>query len=250
MRKIGLVAAMAQESKALLHQLTTWDRISLSHFQASRFELSGQQCVLITSGMGMQRAAAATRELMNDFSPHLLISFGIAGAVDAELQVGDVVLAESVCQFDRGVVSPLIPLSHWMDAAYKAISHIVSEQGHRVYTGTAVTTNGSQATQVQLGDLLHPILEMETAGIAREAVEKGIPLLSLRAISDGPSAPLPFVLGEVMDEHANLRTGGLLRLILRHPGIIFQSLRMRRNSRIAEESAASSLLAAISRGNF
>ena len=54
---------------------------------------------------------------------------------------------------------------------------------------------------------MHPILEMETAGIAQVAAENGIPLLSIRAISDGPRAPIPFNLGEMMDEDANLRAG-------------------------------------------
>jgi len=43
---------------------------------------------------------------------------------------------------------------------------------------------------------------METAGIAGVAVEFNTLLLSLRALSDGPGAPIPFDLGKVMDENA------------------------------------------------
>jgi hypothetical protein len=91
---------------------------------------------------------------------------------------------------------------------------------------------------------------METAGIAQVAMEKNIPLLALRAISDGPSAPLPFDLGEMMDEDANLHAGRLLRVILHNPGIIFDSRQMIHNTRIAANNAAIALIAALSKADF
>ena len=52
--------------------------------------------MLVTSGMGMRRASEAARELIKTNAPCLLISFGIAGAVEADLEIGDVVVAEAV----------------------------------------------------------------------------------------------------------------------------------------------------------
>jgi len=86
---------------------------------------------------------------------------------------------------------------------------------------------------------------METAGIAKEAAERGLPLLSIRAISDGPSAPLPINLDEMMDQDANLQTGKLLKAVIRNPGILLQSRRMMRNTRIAADNAAVALVAAL-----
>ena len=93
---------------------------------------------------------------------------------------------------------------------------------------------------------MHPILEMETVGIAQVAMEKGIPLFSLRAISDGPRAPLPFNPGEMMDEDANLHVGKMLKVVICHPGIVLQSRRLVRNTRIAADNAAIALVAALS----
>jgi hypothetical protein len=87
---------------------------------------------------------------------------------------------------------------------------------------------------------------METAGIAQVAAEKGIPLLSLRAISDGPRAPIPFNLGEMMDADANLHIGRMLKAAVRHPGIILQSRGLMRNSKVAADNAAIALVAALS----
>jgi adenosylhomocysteine nucleosidase len=242
---IGLIAAMTQESNALLRCLKGWDRIAVEAGRGKRFEIAGQTCVLVTSGMGIRRASEAARKLVELYTPQLLISFGIAGAVEADLKIGDVVACKTVCRLDQGVYHPLMPLSLWPDAAQQAIAQALARRGARLFTGTAITTGGTQVMESQLGNLEHPILEMETAGIAQAAAEKGIPLLSLRAISDGPRAPIPLDLGEVMDNDANLKASKLFKAIIHHPGILLQSGQMMRNTRIAADNAAIALVAAL-----
>jgi adenosylhomocysteine nucleosidase len=246
METIGLIAAMTQESDALLRCIKGQKRTTVGPLRGYSFELSGQSCVLVTSGMGIRRASQAARNLVAMNTPHLLISFGIAGAVEADLEIGDVVLAEAVCRLEHGVHSPLLPLAPWPDAAREAVAQVLAKHGARLLAGTAITTGGSQVTKSQLGEMLHPILEMETAGIAQVAAENGTPLLSLRAISDGPRAPIPVDLGEMMDEDANLQAGRLLKALLHNPRIVFQSGQMMRNTRIAADNAAVALVAALS----
>ena len=250
MESIGLIAAMTQESAALLHLVKDWKRIPIGGLPAYIFYLSGQTCLLVTSGMGVRRAGEAARTLLERNTPRLLISFGIAGAVQADLDIGDVVLSEAVCKLKQAVPGSLTPLAPWPAAAREVAIQALAKRGAHLFIGTAVTTGGSQVMESQLGELKHPILEMETAGIAQVAAEVGIPLLSLRAISDGPRAPIPFDLGEVMDEDANLRTGRLLKMIVRNPRIVLQSRRMMRNNRIAAYNAAIALVAALSQAAF
>lgn len=250
METIGLIAAMSEESNALLRCIKEWKRISLGSFNCKSFELPGQTCLLVTSGMGVRRAGEAARNLLEICSPRILISFGIAGAVDTDLQVGDVITADAVCQLEHGIPGPLLPLASWPDTAREAASQALSRRGAHLFSGTAVTTSGSQATASQLGKMIYPILEMETAGIAQVANEKGIPLFSLRAISDNPSTPLPFDPGEIMDSGANLKISGLLKAIIRHPRLLFQTRQMMQNTRIAADNAAIALLAALNHSIF
>jgi nucleoside phosphorylase len=246
MATIGLIAAMTDESNALLRHIKNWKRITVGSYRGHRFELAGRTCILVTSGMGIRRAAEATRALAAEYNLQLLISFGIAGAVEPELEIGDVVAAESFCQLDAGVPGLRLPLASLPNAAREAVVRALAERGARLFTGTAITTGGSQLSSQETGALPHPILEMETAGIAQAAAEKKIPLFSLRAISDGPRAPIPFDLGEVMDADANLKIGKLLKAILHNPKLLLQASRMSRNSRIAADNAAVALIAALS----
>jgi adenosylhomocysteine nucleosidase len=238
MEPIGLIAAMTQESGALLRCIKESKAFRVGAYHSRSFEIAGQTCVMVTSGMGTQRASEAAQTLIETVSPRCLISFGIAGAVETELEIGDVVAAEAVCRLERGRITPQQQLEPWTQAAREAASRTLAKRGAHLYIGTAITTGGSQVSEGQLGVILHPILEMETAGIAQVAAEHGIPLLSIRAISDGPRAPLPIDPVEMMDENARLRPGGIFMAIMRRPSIIRQFGRMLQNTRIAADNAA------------
>jgi len=250
MKTIGLIAAMPQESNALLRHIKGWKRISAGSFVGKSLELSGQTILLVTSGMGVQRASTAARNLIEKQAVQMLISFGIAGAVEAALQIGDVITADAVCRLNQGTPEPPTPLAPWPKAAQEAAVQALSRRGARLLVGTAVTTGGSQVKEHLLEKMTHPILEMETAGIAQVAAEEGIPLLSLRAISDGPCAPIPFDLGKIMDENANLQAGRILSAVIHHPRVIFQFSRLIRNARIAADNVAIALMAALSQMTF
>ena len=107
METIGLIAAMPQESAALLRQVKGWKRIAVGKLDCKAFELHEHNCLLVTSGMGMRRASEATRQLIESHSPRLLISFGIAGAVEADLEIGDVVVPEAYCKLEHGIPGAL-----------------------------------------------------------------------------------------------------------------------------------------------
>jgi adenosylhomocysteine nucleosidase len=188
----------------------------------------------------------ATRALLKATSPQFLVSFGVAGAVKDDLQVGDVIVARVTCLLDKGVPSQFLGLASLSDAAQQAAARALQVRGARLFFGTAITTRGSQAVPLQLETMANPVLEMETAGIARVAAEQGITLLALRAVSDGPQAPIPFDLEAVTDEDSNLQIGKLIKMALRHPRIILQSIRLSQNVERAAKNAAIALVAALS----
>lgn len=246
MQTIGLIAATRQESNAVLRYIKHWDRFAAGSSGGKRFALAGRTCLLVTSGMGVRRAGQAARDLIEKHAARTLVSFGIAGAVETDLRIGDVIAVEIVCRLEQGIPGPRLPLAAWPEIAREAAAQALSRRGVRLLPGTAVTTGGAQVINYQPGELMHPILEMETAAIAQVAVEHGVPLFSLRAISDCPSEPIPFDLGEIMDDNANPRAGRLLKAISRHPGVILKFGRFGRNTRIAASSVAIALLAALS----
>jgi adenosylhomocysteine/aminodeoxyfutalosine nucleosidase len=250
METIGLMAAMATERNALLRYIQRWKTVNVDDLKGVYFELPGNTCILVTSGMGVQRACAATRKLIHHFSPQFLVSFGIAGAVEDDLHIGDVIAIGAVCHLRGHTLSAMKKLRSWSDKGMALAQQELAKRNARLFTGTAVTTKGNLPSDTALEELEHPVLEMETAAIAQVAEENGIPLCALRAISDGPSEPIPFDLGEMMDDNANLRVSRLLMEIVRHPQIALKFPQLQRNARIAADRAAIALVTLLERASL
>lgn len=246
METIGIIAAMSQERDAILRLVEKGESSRLGPFRCDRFTLAERDCWLLTSGMGPRRAEQAACALMDATRPQLLVSVGVAGAVNADLEIGDVVAARNVCQLDKGGPGTFQPLALLSEGAWQAAEQALQARRRRLFSGTAVTTSGSQFVVHPPGEMTNPVLEMETASIARVTAEKDLPLLCLRAISDGPRAPIPFDLEVVMDEDYNLRVGEVIKTLLGHPRILPALLRMQRNTRLAAGNAAIALIAALS----
>jgi len=218
----------------------------LGPFRCYRFRLFDRNCLLVKSGIGLKRAMDATYALLAATSPQFLVSFGVAGAVNDDLRIGDVIVASNTCLLDKGIPSQFQRLAPLSDAARHAATQALQQRGARFVSGTAITTRGSQVVQLQPKEMAHPVLEMETAGVARVAAEQGISLMALRAVSDGPQAPLPFSIEAVTDEELNPRIGKIIKTILRHPQIVLQFRWLGRNVEKAAENAAIALVAALS----
>jgi adenosylhomocysteine nucleosidase len=246
METIGMIAAMPQESKALLRCIEEWELSMLGPFRCYRFQLFDRNCLLVQSGIGLKRAVDATYALLAATSPQFLISFGVAGAVKDDLQIGDVVVANNTCLLDKGIPGQFLRLALMSEAARGAAAQALRPRGARLVSGTALTTRGSQAVQPGRKEIAHPVLEMETAGIAQVAAERGISLIALRAVSDGPQAPIPFDLEGVYDAQYNLRMSQIIKTVFRHPKIILQSSRVGRNVKKAADNVAIALVAALS----
>ena len=245
MEMIGLIAALPLESKALFRYIKKWKRTTIGTYRAYRFQLNDRNCLLVTSGMGLECARDATHALIAGSNLQLLVSFGIAGAVHSDLNIGDVVVARNTCLLKKGLLGQFRSLACLSEEAWNAAVQILQQDDAHLVSGSAITTQGSQAILQVLEEITHPVLEMETTGIAQVASEMGIPLVSIRSVSDGPRSPIPFDLEAILDEKENIRVGKLLGVVFRHPQIIFASRKMIQNSRKAADHAARALVAVL-----
>ncbi len=244
MDPIGLIAAMPSESSALLRLVREPSRRRIGSKPGASFKVGLHECVLITSGMGIARAEAASRLLVEKVHSSCLISFGIAGAVRADLRIGDVIMANRTGLLENGTVALWRPLSKLSESTCTVVSKKMESHNVRFQHGTTITTRGSQIFPDSL-EITNPILEMETAGILRTVEAATVPLIVIRSISDGPSAPLPLDLGQVIDANGNLLPGKMLLELVRHPGLLRLSGQMLKNSRIAADHAALAVFTAL-----
>lgn len=240
---IGLIAAMPEEINPLLKRVGPYCKEKVDDFNLYRFSITGREMHLIESGMGPVRGAAAARTLIETTSPDLILNFGFAGAVTKGPSVGDLVVADRLLFYRNSVFSEQEGLAPIFTERINSLMELVStKETFHVYRGTFITA--AQITEKRgLADHLpaysgYPVLEMETAAVARAAAEAKIPLMAIRAISDAADEELGFSLDEFTDQEMNIRIAKVLATVARKPWIIPQLLRLAGNAKKAGKNLA------------
>jgi adenosylhomocysteine nucleosidase len=247
---IGLIAAMPEEIRPLIRSVGPVTREKHAGFNLYRFRASGKDISLIESGIGATRAAQATRALIDAAAPGVLLNFGFGGAVLPGPSVGDIVVADRLLFFKERLFANQAGLAPALtDELAATLEGNCQGTGYRIHRGTFVTT-GEIVGKGMLAGLLpagtaNPVLEMETTGVARVASERKVPLVAVRAISDGADEELGFPIADFTDREMRIRIGKVLWALARKPRIIPQLVRLARNSRLAGGNLATAVLAII-----
>lgn len=200
MSHVLLLAAMAQESAPVLAGHDTTE-LEVPHGRAWRITHEGGTATLVTSGIGLVNAAAATALAIERYAPTHVLSVGSAGGLGIDVRVGDVIVGSSYRYFDadaslfgyeRGQI-PSMPVAYAGDEHLLALMR-ADRTDAAVHLGEIVSGNSFVA-----GELTPVVRErfpealaadMESAAIAQVAWSHGLPFVCVRSISDlcGPAA--------------------------------------------------------------
>lgn len=97
---IAIISAMQEEIQALLNKLEeikTYKKGMRTYYVGKLFS---KNVVLVFSRWGKVAAAATTTQLINDFDLEEIIFTGVAGAIQNELNIGDIVIGKHLYQHD------------------------------------------------------------------------------------------------------------------------------------------------------
>ena len=97
---IGIIVA---EEKELIEVKNLMDNIHEKTIYEKVFYLGGienTKVVLVKSNVGKVNSARITQVLIDNFDIDLVINFGSAGSVSNKLNIGDIVVSQSVVQYD------------------------------------------------------------------------------------------------------------------------------------------------------
>ena len=131
------------------------------------------------TGVGSVSAAAKIGDLLSGDRPRVVISAGYAGGLDPRLKISDLLLATNfsspelvaLCRTSGGG-RRRAPVFGWLTSQAAAVESVADKAALACETGA------------------HAV-DMETEAIAAACGAAGVPLLSVRAISDPASQPLP-----------------------------------------------------------
>jgi len=190
---IAIITAMRVESAGLSLALEAgpWNRRQRRGWHEGL--LAGCPAVLATCGVGPKAAQRAAQALLEEYAPQVVILTGVSGGVAPHVDIGDLVLAESIYDCISGQVTAryrtdadLLALAR--QTAAETLLRPVSGRRPKVVEGGVATTN-RPAGRRAWGEALareHGIIavEMEGAAIARVCSARGVPLLVVRSVYD------------------------------------------------------------------
>ncbi|MDE7327985.1 MAG: 5'-methylthioadenosine/adenosylhomocysteine nucleosidase [Lachnospiraceae bacterium] len=197
---VGIIGAMEEEVEKLTAQM---EDVTVTHKAGMAFHagtLCGRDAVVVRSGIGKVNAGICTQILADLFHVDMVINTGIAGSLNAHINIGDIVLSSDSLQHDvdaaafgygPGIIprmeTSVFPADERLLALAKAACEKVNPE-IQVFTGRVVSGDqfiADSGKKQYLLEQFHPMCtEMEGAAIAQAAYLNRIPYLIIRAISD------------------------------------------------------------------
>jgi adenosylhomocysteine nucleosidase len=224
----GIIGAMEPEVALIKQQLKNANESTVAGFTFYQGTLDDSQVVLVQSGIGKVAAALATAALVEHFSPDYVINTGSAGGFDAELNIGDIVIANEVRYHDVNVTAfgyeigqlPGNPAAfsanaQLVAAAEKAINQLgnIKAKIGLITTGDTFMTAEADIALARANFPTMAAVEMEGAAIAQTCHFLQVPFAIIRSLSDiaGKESPTSF---EAYLETASINSSKMVQLML------------------------------------
>jgi len=101
--KVAIIGAMEEEVALLRNQIQNLKTEVHGGFEYYLGQISDIEVILLRSGIGKVNAAIGTALLIKLYEPNYVINTGSAGGFHTDLEVGDIVISQSVCHHDVDV---------------------------------------------------------------------------------------------------------------------------------------------------
>ena len=197
---IGIIGAMEEEVAHLKEAMQVEKTVERAAMTFVKGKLDGKDVVVVRSGIGKVNAGICAQILADLFEVDTLINTGVAGSLDAALDIGDIVISTDAVQHDMDVSAlgdPVGQIPRMDTFAVPADERLVQlavqaneEANPDIHTFTGRVVSGDQF--VSDGSVKERLVtqfqakctEMEGAAIAQAAYLNRISCVIIRAISD------------------------------------------------------------------
>ena len=198
--KIGIIGAMAEEVSELKASLQDAKVTKIARMEFCEGSFGNTDVVVVQSGIGKVNAAACAQILINHFGVTHVMNTGVAGSLNAKIDIGDIVVSTDAMYHDvdatifgyaKGEVPQVGTASFVADemlrkAAVEAVKEAAPDI--HVFEGRVVSGDqfiSSREVKNHIRDTFQgDCTEMEGAAIAQVAYINDVPFVIIRAISD------------------------------------------------------------------
>jgi len=251
-RPLAILSAMPEEMTSLGGALDPAGDATIAGFHFRHGRIDGQPVVLAEAGVGKVAAGLVSSLLLDHFNCGAVIFSGVAGRLDDELAIGDIVIGDELIQHDYGALTgdslklyrpgiPPIggprdqPAFRLEPRLRQAVAEAIADLRLPAFAGGGAGTSGApdRAVRVRLGRILTgdqfinsvatrdrlvrefkgQAVEMEGAALAQVCERFGVPCLVVRCLSDRAGEDSHLDFAAFLAEAANLAAIVVRRLI-------------------------------------
>lgn len=197
---IGIIGAMEEEVHALKEAMEVEEICEKASMTFLKGVLCGKEVVVVRSGIGKVNAGICAQILIDLFQVDTLINTGIAGSLDARIDIGDMVISSDALQHDMdatafgdpaGQIPRMDTFSFPADPVLIEKAKVANEAANpeiHTFVGRVVSGDqfvSSREVKERIRAQFQPLCtEMEGAGIAQAAYLNQVSYVIIRAISD------------------------------------------------------------------
>ncbi|MDO4276799.1 MAG: 5'-methylthioadenosine/adenosylhomocysteine nucleosidase [Eubacteriales bacterium] len=200
MKCIGVIGAMEQEISRLKEKLENVKITRKASMDFYEGNLDGKRVVVVKSGICKVNAGICTQILVDLFEAEAVINTGIAGSLNKDINIGDIVVSTDVLQHDvdarifgysRGQIPQMDAFSFQADEGLRRLAVQACCEVNpdiQIFEGRIVSGDQFISDKKVKDDIVGEFggfaVEMEGAAIGQAACLNEIPFLVIRAISD------------------------------------------------------------------
>lgn len=199
--KLGIIGAMDVEVATLKKCMENKTEKVIAGSSYVEGILEGLPVVVVQCGVGKVNAALCVQILCDCFGVTHIVNTGVAGSLNAKLDIGDFVISREAIyhDFDCSVINPNYAVGQVPGMTVRAfpsdemltkLAYAAADElcpGHAymgiVASGDQFVCSKEQKTNI-VGNTNALCTEMEGAAISHAAYRNGVPVVVIRAISD------------------------------------------------------------------
>jgi len=220
--KIGIIFAMEEELNALKKYLEITNEFKIFDLKFYESKVNNITCILVQSGIGKVNSARTTQILIDNMKVDYVFNIGVAGGIDENLNVGDVVIGTSLVQHDFDITAfnhekGFIPNLGTFIQADEYLVRTIKEIDNKLKSGV-IASGDIFCTDINMSKKIYNkfnalCVEMEGASVAQVCYLCSIPFLIIRSISDTPNNNNAVMFDEFLEIASNKVAEIMMKLI-------------------------------------
>jgi len=224
--KVAIMGAMPEEIEpiiATLHNIKETEYAANIYYEGS---YKGRDVVVAYSKIGKVFASLTATILIERFGCDTLLFTGVAGAISSDLRIGDLIIADGLCQHDLDITAFGHPYGYvpegdvciWADAGLRALAkQVARDKGIMLKEGVIATGDqfvaNSERKEWIAETFKADALEMEGASVAVVCAALEVPFFILRAISDSADMDAGFDFDAFLLSSAKISADFILSMV-------------------------------------